>query len=516
MESSVQSPKDIGRDKIIEVGALMDIAEVCRGSGRRLVLCHGVFDLLHMGHVRHFHEAKKFGDVLAVSITADEFVNKGPGRPAFPAPIRAEMLAALADVDWVTINDAPDAIELLGNVRPDIYAKGPDYAEEDEDVTEKIAGERKAVETGGGRLVTTDDVTFSSSSLINRHIAVQDPVLHEFLEQLRENGGAQRILELIETVSNYRVLLVGDAILDDYHYVEPMGKSPKENLVATQYRSREMFAGGVFAAANHVAGLCKQVDILTSLGTNPDQEAFIRECLLPNVGMSVLERPNSPTTTKRRYVSTAYLRKMFEVYYYNEMPLPGELVAAFNSLIAERAGDYDLIIVTDFGHGLIGSSTIETLVNSAKFLAVNAQSNSANYGYNLVTKYPRADFVCIDEPEARLATGRKHDEMQELIREGLAQDIACDRFIVTHGRNGCYTYDGGFTHVPALTDSVLDTVGAGDAFLSITSPLVAAGGRIEEVGLVGNIAGALKVQIVGHRKSVEKVSLMKSLTAILK
>ena len=177
-----------------------------------------------------------------------------------------------------------------------------------------------------------------------------------------------------------------------------------------------------------------------------------------------------------------------------------------------------MVIATDFGHGMIDRSTIDALNDGAKFLAVNAQSNSGNQGYNLVTKYRRANYICIDAPEARLAVSDKFGDIAPLIENKMRQAIDCNNIIITHGAHGCYPFSvpKGVSRVPAFTKTVVDTVGAGDAFLAITSPLVAAGGDIEDVAFIGNAAGAIKVGIVGHRNSVEKVPLVKFITALLK
>jgi len=87
----------------------------------------------------------------------------------------------------------------------------------------------------------------------------------------------------------------------------------------------------------------------------------------------------------------------------NDEPLTDDLQQEFDRTIGSTAGDYDLVIVADFGHGLLRPSSIDKLTASARFLAVNTQSNSANLGYNLITKYPRADYICIDAAEAHLA-----------------------------------------------------------------------------------------------------------------
>src|ERR1700680_3348397 len=114
------------RDKIRALNEVAAIAEQYRAAGKRVVQAHGTFDLLHLGHVRHLEAARRLGDLLVVTVTADRFVNKGPGRPVFNAELRAEMLATLEYVDWVAVNDAADAVSAIERIRPSIYIKGQD------------------------------------------------------------------------------------------------------------------------------------------------------------------------------------------------------------------------------------------------------------------------------------------------------------------------------------------------------------------------------------------------------
>jgi sugar/nucleoside kinase (ribokinase family) len=300
--------------------------------------------------------------------------------------------------------------------------------------------------------------------------------------------------------------------------VTALGKPSKENIVATQFKSREQFAGGVLAAANHVASFCKSVEIVTVLGGDDYPREFIEAHLRPNVRLTPIRADGRPTTRKLRYVELGYLQKLFEVYTMNDTPFGEAERAEIDRVTSERVRSADVVIATDFGHGMIASSTIKALTDNSKFLAVNAQSNGGNYGYNLVTRYPRADYISIDAPEARLATSDKFSDIAAVIENNLHGRIDCDNIIVTHGSFGCYPFSvkTGVSRVPAFTKTVVDTVGAGDAFLTITAPLVAAGGDIRDVAFVGNAAGAIKVGIVGHRNSVEKVPLVKFVTALLK
>lgn len=149
---------------------VMSLEELAAGQverrGRKVVHCHGCFDVLHAGHVRHLHEAWKLGDLLVVTVTSDRFVDKGPGRPAFSQDYRAEVLDALWCVGVVAVCDHPTAVEAIRAVRPSVFAKGEDYAYHK---TRRLAEEEQAVLACGGRLVyTRTGILFSSTSAIQR------------------------------------------------------------------------------------------------------------------------------------------------------------------------------------------------------------------------------------------------------------------------------------------------------------------------------------------------------------
>jgi rfaE bifunctional protein nucleotidyltransferase chain/domain len=509
---------ETARQKVVSLEDLASYVESCRKRGQSVALAHGTFDLLHMGHVRHLEQARQAGDVLVVTITGDPHVNKGPGRPVFTGSLRAEMVAALACVGRVAVNDAATAENVIHLLKPDAYVKGSDYAQDSDDLTGKIREEREAVEAYGGHIHFTYDITFSSSSLLNRHFDVFEPRVREYLDKMRERVKLDDFIQCIEAIKDKSVLLVGDTIIDEYHYVSPLGKSPKENLITTLYRNAEVFAGGVIAAANHVAGFCKDVHVVTCLGENDENTEFVRRSLKPNVRLTVIERPAAPTTRKRRFVDADYLRKLFEVYFMDDAPLTGAIEDHVAATIAKFAPEAEVVIVTDFGHGMVTPKIREELMTKSRFLAVNAQSNSANHGYNLITKYRRADYICIDAPEARLAVGDPHVEIELIASEYLPSRVKCSRLILTHGRHGCVTFDRqhGVRRIPAFTGRAVDTMGAGDAFLAVTSPMVATGADMELTGFVGNAVGAIKIGIVGHRQSVEKIPLLKFLNTLLK
>ena len=504
-------------DKIKTLGQLGHIASDARSRGQKVVLAHGVFDILHVGHKRHLDIGKQHGDVLIVTLTTDRYVNKGPDRPVFGEKLRAEMVAGLENVDYVGISPDPGAERVIEVVKPHFYLKGSEYSDEEADVTGRIKTERQTVEKFGGTVVYTEDITFSSSNLSNRVLQLYPEDAAQFLKELRTRISATDLMKEVAAVEGKRCLVIGDTILDEYIYVEPLGKPAKENIIATKYRDREIFCGGAIATANLAAQFCGHIDLVTLLGEQESHEEFVRRSLHQNVDLVPFYRKGGRTTVKTRLVDPAYVKKLIEVAYLSDEALPAQEQAALNDWVDARIGDYDAVIVNDFGHGMIDSGLIDIVCRKARFLAVNAQTNSANRGFNLITKYPRADLICIDEPEARLAAMERYAPIESVIRDKLERRIDCHAFIVTHGKLGsivCTPKD--IMRIPALTGEAIDTIGAGDAFFALAAPLMASGSHPFNAAFIGNAAGAMKVRIVGQRHQITKPEVLKYLSTLLK
>jgi rfaE bifunctional protein kinase chain/domain/rfaE bifunctional protein nucleotidyltransferase chain/domain len=500
--------------------ALPDIAKTARAlreQGKRVVLCHGTFDLMHTGHIRHLQCARQEGDVLCVTVTADAFVNKGPGRPVFNEQLRAESLAALACVDYVAINPAVTAVEILNDMRPNVYAKGSDYRSHGDDVTGNISLEQRAVEAHGGRIFYTDEITFSSSNLLNEHFNIFPPDTKEFLGGFRGRWSDKDVHRLIASLADLKVLIVGDAIVDQYHYTTPLGQTAKANILAVRYDSAEQFAGGAIAVANHVAGFAREVTLVTALGSVDSHENFIRSKLLANVTPVFFHFQDAPTTTKRRFVDSD-LSKLFEVYFFREDPVLVESDKVVCRWLAKQVPAYDVVIVPDFGNGFITPGMIEVLSEESKFIAVNTQINSGNRGFHVIHRYPRADFVSLNEPELRLAAHNRQDPLESVAKH-VGKLAKVKQLAVTRGTKGMLMYDRQeetFHKVPALSTKVVDRIGAGDAFLSLAGLCLGGGIAPEVAAFVGSAAAAIDVQIVCNREPVDSVGLQKYISTLLK
>jgi len=504
-------------NKVVSLDELAARVAGIKAAGQRVVLCHGVFDLLHFGHIKHFEEARRQGDALVVTLTPDVYVNKGPNRPAFPESYRAQMLAALEIVDYVAVNRWPSAVEMLKMVAPDVYAKGPDYKNHQADLTGKIGEEEAAVRDAGGHVYYTEDVTFSSSTLINRFLSSYPPEVNEYLAELRGTYKASQIHDALDGLRKMRVLVVGEAIIDEYVYVDQMGKSSKEPILAMRYASEEQFAGGALAIANHLASLVDEVSLVTFLGARDAHEGFVRKHLAPNVKPTFLYKKDSPTIVKRRFVESYLLSKLFEVYVFNDEYLDDDDDAQFGSRLEAMTTGYDLVVVADFGHGIFTQNAIDMLQQKAKFLAVNTQQNAANIGFHTISRYSRADFVCTNERELRSDSRARVGQIEPLIL-ALVERLRVENTLVTRGKRGAlfYRVSEGWSGGPAFASSVTDRVGSGDAVLAWTAPMVAAGLPGKMIAFVSNIIGAEAAQIVGNRSAVDRVATYKFIDSLLK
>lgn len=505
------------KDKIKAIDELAQILRSYRFEGKKIVLCHGVFDLLHIGHIRYFEQARRMGDVLLVTISPDQYVDKGPHRPAFTQTLRAEAIASLSCVDYVAINEWPTAEETLRLLRPNFYVKGSEFRNPSSDMTGKIDREEKVVREIGATLAFTEDTVFSSSTLINRHLSGLSGEIQEYLNLFRRRYNYQDILDTLDRMATLNVMVIGDTILDEYQYCEAIGKSSKDPVLALKYLSHDLFAGGILAVANHVANFVDKVQLVTVLGERDSYEKFIRSNLHPRIIPHFSVQPDAPTIIKRRFVDGYTFNKLFEVYVMNGGNLAADKDQKVCDFMKEELPKNDLVIAADFGHGAISTHLIQTLIKDARYLAVNTQANAGNRGFHTVTRYPRADYICLAEHEMRLEMRDLNGNLPPMMN-AIAERLSCRRFVVTRGRRGCIIRgeNDRFIEIPAFAQKVIDRVGAGDAFLAVTALAAAQEVDSEILGFIGNSVGSLAVQMLGNQKPIDKLSLKKYIVSLLK
>ena len=180
----------------------------------------------------------------------------------------------------------------------------------------------------------------------------------------------------------------------------------------------------------------------------------------------------------------------------------------FKEKLREKIESYDVVFLCDFGNGLVDSETMDIIQKGAKYLVLNCQTNSSNYGLNIITKYKRADVFVLDQGELKLAYPGLMGNEDEALRK-LSKHLG-GRGWLTKGSLGAQGIeDNEIERCPAFTLTVKDTIGAGDAFFSMAGIFSAAGVPMEVGTFMGNIGGALGANIIGNKEAVEKVNVLK-------
>ena len=401
-----------------------------KSRGLRIGLCHGVFDLVHIGHIVHFKEAKSLVDCLIVSITADAFVNKGPGRPLFYQDQRMEFLSELEVLDYIVISNHMTADKIIELVRPDLYFKGSDYK------------------------------TFE----------------HDF------TGNIQSEADLVQ----------------------------KYPLLAFHLGETEVFAGGVLAIASTMQKWVKTLTLITCTGNSDAQlEGFIQkiDCI------PVLIKTSSPNITKHRYLDKGTKQKLFETYDFD--PNYFSIRDISNELPQKLLQSADVVVVADYGHGMLESKALDLIARLSSFLCVNVQANAGNRGFNNFDKYPRFDFFTANSGELQIQSRKTYPDYEKLIRDIMvAKQASCA--ILTQGERGLTVYDrDSFGFAPALATNIIDKIGAGDSVLAISSLLVRVGAPLEIVAFVSNLVAAKEVSHLGHQKPLSLGDLKRQINSVL-
>ena len=509
-------------NKIVSKEEFPVIRDNLEKQGKKIVLCHGVFDLLHYGHIEHLNEAKMQGDVLVVSVTAAKYVNKGPGRPFFNDQQRLSFLSALECVDYVILSEAMTVHEVVKYVQPDIYVKGQEYADASSDVTGNIGPEQQIVEQYGGRIYFTRGEVYSSTKLLNNFFGALPEAVVGKARELQAKYGldvAKQVRSIVDGFDKLNVLVVGDIIIDDYVFCKVQGLTTKDAAMSTRYDFQERYPGGALAIARHLANFAGKVTLLSMMGPEKDISEYIMQ-KMTQVECRIVQEKHFVTAVKKRYLKMHPIRQVYEKLFSVNRLLDIDDIrqvdySNFYRNLEEMLPQYDMVVVCDYGHGLLGKKAISLLQDKSRFLAVNCQTNSSNYGMNVITKYDKADAFVVDERELHMAFGQSLDKNEELDVK-LSEQMKSSYSWVTLGASGALGQNGlEQVIMPAMTVHVKDTVGAGDAFYSLAILSAASRAPLDIATLVANVAGAIKTNVVGNARPVNKVDLLKFVATVL-
>ncbi len=498
------------RGKVLDHAQLLRSRDGLRSEGKRLIQCHGCFDIVHPGHIRHLRQARSLGDALLVSITGDEEMRKGTGRPLIPQELRAENLAALDCVDFVYIEPRPTALELLREVRPDIYVKGREYENNNDP---RFQAERQAVEAAGGRVVfSSGDVVFSSTALIAALERSADPFHARLVELLgRDELQGAALFGLISSFRGKRVVIVGEAILDTYVICdrpEVAGESPVLTLRPLEARH---YDGGAAVIARHVAALGARPTLVCPLPDSPEGLAMKRRLLAEGIDVRALPC-RTPVPEKQRFLVGA--QKIMKVDLVEPYVLDAGEQQRLLSLARDAAGETGGVeagIVADFGLGLFSAGSLSRLCAELR-PRVGVLAGDVSGKRSSLRAMTHMDLLCPSETELRDAM-RMHAEGLPMVVWKLLQESAGRRAIVTLGADGLIAFERlpnadedlgewrsrlSGEHVPALCPLAVDPLGCGDSLLAAGTLALASGGPLLSAAYLGACAAAVQVQRLGN------------------
>jgi rfaE bifunctional protein kinase chain/domain len=476
--------------------------ELARAIGPRprqnkVIMCHGTFDIVHPGHLRHLAYAKEKADLLIASVTADEHIMKANFRPYVPQELRAANLAALEFVDFVIVDPNPTPIEHMRVLQPDYFAKGYEYFANG--VPPRTREEMDTLATYGGEMVfTPGDVVYSSSALID----AQPPNLGvEKLLALMDSEGFDfdDLRQALARLAGIRVHVVGDTIVDSYSHCSLLGATAKSPTFSVKHDVTERYAGGAAVVAKHMKAVGAEVTFSTVLGED-DLGRWVREDLAAaEIQVSPFMDRTRPTTHKERFIADGY--KLLQVDRVDNRTI-SERGQTFlkDALQKTRA---DIVVFSDFRHGIFNRLTISSLKDAIPSAAIKVADSQVSNRWGNILDFTDFDLLTPNEREARFALGDQDSVVRPLASE-LFRQARCRYLILKLGERGMIGYRSPGPHprefftVDSFVDRLVDPIGAGDALLSYAALALATTDHIVMASVLGSLGAAVACELQGN------------------
>ena len=480
-----------------------------------VVMCHGCFDIVHPGHLRHLMYAKERAAILVASLTSDAHITKGQMRPFVPEQLRAVNLAALEMVDYVIIDPNSTPIENLKIIRPDLYAKGFEYFSGG--VPPKTQEEIDILDSYGGEILfTPGDVVYSSSFLID---AAPPKIGAAKLQILMESEGItfNDLRAALQKMQGIKIHVIGDTIVDSYTHCRMVGGMTKTPTISVQYEQQVDYSGGAAVVSKHMRGAGANVTLSTVLGNDPLRDFVLKDLEAAGVNAQVVIDKTRPTTNKNSIIAQNY--HLLRVSKLDNRVISDKVVTqVVDSISSTHADGY---VFSDFRHGMFNRNTIPIFVGAVPKSAFKSADSQVASRWGNILEFENFDLITPNEKEARFALGDQDSVVRPLALE-LYKRAGCKNLIMTLGERGLMAYRapqaqaGAFFVLDSFADHVIDAVGAGDALLSYSSLALVATGNIVIASILGAIAGAIACEhdgnnpvspedVIAKLESVEKV-----------
>ena len=338
------------QEKIVTKENLINFRK--KNKDKKIIICHGVFDIVHPGHVWHLLYAKQKADILIVSVTSDIHINKGIYRPHVPESLRALNLSAFEVVDFVVIDKNPEPYDLIKKIKPNFFAKGFEYIESKNKKTEK---EIEILNSYGGEIIfTPGDYINSSSKLINNS---EPDLRHEKLLTILDkyNLTLEDIESAVKNIKKLKIDVLGDTIVDSYTYCKMIGGQTKTPTISLLHEKKVDYVGGAGIVAKHIAASGNIVNFLTVLGDDDLKKFVLKDLKKSKVNFNGYIDKIRPTVNKNAFVSEEY--RLLKVSKLDNSQINFKIIKTLSKQLASSKSNG--VIFSDFRHGIFNKSTIE-------------------------------------------------------------------------------------------------------------------------------------------------------------
>jgi rfaE bifunctional protein kinase chain/domain/rfaE bifunctional protein nucleotidyltransferase chain/domain len=480
-----------------------------RPRDRKVIMCHGVFDIVHPGHVRHLIYAKSKGDVLVVSVTADEHIAKANVRPYVPEALRAINLAAFEMVDYVIIDRDPTPLANLRKIQPDYYAKGYEYVAGQ--LYPKTQEELRVLESYGGEMLfTPGDIVYSSSRLIE-----QSPpdIAGDKLLMLMNGEGLtfDDLRDAAVKLSGIRVHVVGDTIVDSYTECSMIGGMAKTPTMSVRFESKQDFTGGAAVVAKHLRAAGGDVVFSTVLGNDALKDQVLKDLEAHGIRTFPIVDPTRPTTSKNAIVVGGY--RLLKIDTLDNRSVSEKVLKQLTLQVSGTAAD--AVVYSDFRHGIFNRHTIPDLVAAIPRNAFRVADSQVASRWGNILEFRGFDLITPNEREARFAVGDQDSVVRPLGVE-LFRRAECKTLMLKLGDRGMITFRDrpptdarSFFSLDSFAERAVDSVGAGDALLAYATLSMVATGNEVVAAILGSFAAGIECEVDGNVPVSQKDLLAK-------
>jgi cytidyltransferase-like protein len=479
------------------------VDEVCAVVGafprkKRVIMCHGTFDVVHPGHLRHLLYAKSKAEVLVVSVTADIHVKKGELRPHVPQDLRAASLAAYEFVDFVVIDGNATPIENLRVLQPDFFVKGYDYSVTGSNP--KTEEERSVVTSYGGQMIfSPGDFVLSSTRLIR---SAPPDIRYERLVSVMERSSItfNDLRRTIAKLTGIGVCVLGDTIIDSYTRCSMIGGQTKTPTISVLFESLEHFVGGAGVVAKHLAAAGANVEFLTLLGDDQLGHFAVEDLEKAGVTVKPVIDPSRPTTDKNAILVDQY--RLLKVDTLDNRPMEVAIQDRFVDML--QSSRADVFVFSDFRHGIYNRASVPLLTKSLPQGAFKVADSQVASRWGNITEFVGFDLITPNEREARFSLGDQDSNLRSLAA-ALYSLAECGVLILKLGERGSMTYKSsdasdlaGWFQLDSFSTAAIDPVGAGDALLAYATLALKVSGSPEQAAILGSVAAACECEVDGN------------------